>query len=383
MISKSSISSLPSCESSTFSSPSSSSSSTSSLPTLTSIQCKPSGSELIIYSSTYPTALPSKEDSKDKRISQSSNEEARIGLAKRPNKLPCDSTVITCSNGGEECKENGNKNDYESNDESNGANEGGDENDGDEEEDPSEGFSDEAKENSGKQCKVKCDGNSCASGEGKESSKKGINGIMKSATSPVERKKRARVEFSNIVNERRASNITYSNQNDFNQHLNHPRHHYRESRLSVLITSSASTVNMGNLSSGHGRSSRRYHSHADLNSTQGSGLNDDEGRRGSDLMRLFTRRRSRSPTSLSAASCRRLQQPRLSLLGKPIVPRSIKQRDPRYRRTQILIHNLLERPRGKLAVIYHLLHVSIKSRQSLLGNLSFSSSSNLFHFLSR
>lgn len=80
----------------------------------------------------------------------------------------------------------------------------------------------------------------------------------------------------------------------------------------------------------------------------------EEGRRGSDLMSFFTGGRSRSPT-LNPANCKRLQQPRLSLLGRPIICKPIKQRDPRYRRTQVIIHNFLERPRGTLAIFYHLL----------------------------
>lgn len=50
----------------------------------------------------------------------------------------------------------------------------------------------------------------------------------------------------------------------------------------------------------------------------------------------------------------RLQNPRLSLLGKPLNYRPTRQRDPRYRVTQIRVSNLLERPRGWIAVIYHL-----------------------------
>ncbi|XP_053201857.1 uncharacterized protein LOC128386803 isoform X3 [Panonychus citri] len=183
------------------------------------------------------------------------------------------------------------------------------------------------------------------SGGGGGEGRKGIYGIMKSASSPVDRKKKARVEFSNIVDERRAST-------SFGPITNN---HHRESRLSVLISSSTSSSSSSSSYNQNPRSRyQQHHHHFGLTSPTSHG-NSDEGRRGSDLMKLFTRRRSRSPTSLSAASCRRLQQPRLSLLGKPIVPRSIKQRDPRYRRTQILIHNFLERPRGKKAVVYHLL----------------------------
>lgn len=79
-------------------------------------------------------------------------------------------------------------------------------------------------------------------------------------------------------------------------------------------------------------------------------------RRGSDFKRFFTRPRSRSRSrspSRAALDCQRLRQPRLSLLGKPINYRPLKQRDPRYRRFQNRLNNFLERPRGVIAVSYH------------------------------
>ncbi|RWS30136.1 hypothetical protein B4U80_03502 [Leptotrombidium deliense] len=78
-------------------------------------------------------------------------------------------------------------------------------------------------------------------------------------------------------------------------------------------------------------------------------------RRGSDLKRFFTRprSRSRSPTLISLAHSQRMQQPRLSLLGKPICYKHFRQRDPRYRKLQILAHNFLDRPRGAVQVFYH------------------------------
>lgn len=56
------------------------------------------------------------------------------------------------------------------------------------------------------------------------------------------------------------------------------------------------------------------------------------------------------PGVLSGSS---LQQPRLSLLGKPINYKA-RHRDHRYRRAQAALHNLLERPRGWKALSYHL-----------------------------
>jgi len=73
-----------------------------------------------------------------------------------------------------------------------------------------------------------------------------------------------------------------------------------------------------------------------------------------ELKSIFSKSfHSRSP-QLNDASCKRLNQPRLSLLGRPIVCRPIKPRDPRYRRLQTRTHNLLERPRGTIALLYHL-----------------------------
>lgn len=51
----------------------------------------------------------------------------------------------------------------------------------------------------------------------------------------------------------------------------------------------------------------------------------------------------------------RLDMPRLSLLGKPINYRPPRHRDPRYRKAQLHLHNILDRPRGVIAVIYHVL----------------------------
>ena len=82
-------------------------------------------------------------------------------------------------------------------------------------------------------------------------------------------------------------------------------------------------------------------------------LNETTGqRRESDIMRFL---RSRSPSLTSFSSCRRSQHQRLSLLGRPINYRPIKQRDPRYRTIQTALHNFLERPRGFPALSYHLL----------------------------
>ncbi|GFY52187.1 uncharacterized protein TNIN_253061 [Trichonephila inaurata madagascariensis] len=49
----------------------------------------------------------------------------------------------------------------------------------------------------------------------------------------------------------------------------------------------------------------------------------------------------------------RLDMPRLSLLGKPINYRPPRHRDPRYRKAQMMVHNVLDRPRGPIAIIYH------------------------------
>jgi hypothetical protein len=45
---------------------------------------------------------------------------------------------------------------------------------------------------------------------------------------------------------------------------------------------------------------------------------------------------------------------RTSLLGRPLKA-GYRQRDPRYRKTQNLVYNFLERPRGWKAVSYHIL----------------------------
>ncbi|KAK7078001.1 hypothetical protein SK128_012397 [Halocaridina rubra] len=47
----------------------------------------------------------------------------------------------------------------------------------------------------------------------------------------------------------------------------------------------------------------------------------------------------------------RLNQPRMSLLGKPLNYKTSR-RDVRYRRTQAKVYNFLERPRGMRAVVY-------------------------------
>ena len=93
------------------------------------------------------------------------------------------------------------------------------------------------------------------------------------------------------------------------------------------------------------RDSRKLSGHLSDTNNGPSDDNDDSSiRRGSDLMSLFARPRS----------CNRLVQPRLSLHGRPIYVRHIHQRDPRYRRFQIQVHNILERPRGFLPMFYHL-----------------------------
>ena len=81
-------------------------------------------------------------------------------------------------------------------------------------------------------------------------------------------------------------------------------------------------------------------------------FDENSERRESDILRFF---RSRSPSLSSFSSCKRSQHQRLSLLGRPINYRPIKQRDPRYRHIQTNMHNFLERPRGFRALFYHLL----------------------------
>ena len=76
-------------------------------------------------------------------------------------------------------------------------------------------------------------------------------------------------------------------------------------------------------------------------------------RRESDLTRFFRSSRSSSPSVSSFSACKRSQQPRLSLLGKPMIYRSIRPRDPRYRIYQNRLYNFLERPRG-FTLLYHL-----------------------------
>ena len=51
---------------------------------------------------------------------------------------------------------------------------------------------------------------------------------------------------------------------------------------------------------------------------------------------------------------RRLQAPRLSLLGRPITYRSFRTRNVIYRIYQVRFYNFLERPNGCLAFFYHL-----------------------------
>lgn len=51
---------------------------------------------------------------------------------------------------------------------------------------------------------------------------------------------------------------------------------------------------------------------------------------------------------------KRLQAPRLSLLGRPIMYRSTRSRNVIYRVHQLRLHNFLERPDSKLSVSYHL-----------------------------
>jgi hypothetical protein len=91
----------------------------------------------------------------------------------------------------------------------------------------------------------------------------------------------------------------------------------------------------------------------------GKQSNDDYNhhqRRESDIIRFFrSRSRSRSPSLTSFATCKRSQQQRMSLLGRPINYKPFKQRDPRYRIIQSHLHNFLERPRGFRAISYHLL----------------------------
>lgn len=57
-------------------------------------------------------------------------------------------------------------------------------------------------------------------------------------------------------------------------------------------------------------------------------------------------------SSLTRSKRGRLQQPRMSLLGKPINYNS--RRDARYRRWQSRVYNFLERPRGAASIFYHI-----------------------------
>lgn len=57
---------------------------------------------------------------------------------------------------------------------------------------------------------------------------------------------------------------------------------------------------------------------------------------------------------LSSKHGGRLQEPRMSLLGKPLNYRA-NRRDARYRRLQSRVYNFLERPRGYKAILYHML----------------------------
>lgn len=76
-------------------------------------------------------------------------------------------------------------------------------------------------------------------------------------------------------------------------------------------------------------------------------------RRSSDMLRLLFRAKSPS-LDTQAANCKRLQAPRLSLLGKPIMYKAPRVRPPAYRFLQMRAYNFLERPRGSLALFYHL-----------------------------
>ncbi|EEB15919.1 conserved hypothetical protein, partial [Pediculus humanus corporis] len=65
---------------------------------------------------------------------------------------------------------------------------------------------------------------------------------------------------------------------------------------------------------------------------------------------MFTKEKSSERKSEKTKS--RLQQPRMSLLGKPLNYRA-NRRDARYRRLQTRVYNFLERPRGVQAILYH------------------------------
>lgn len=84
-------------------------------------------------------------------------------------------------------------------------------------------------------------------------------------------------------------------------------------------------------------------------------LQSDSRRRSSDLKRFFMKTTLRESVCESNGSHARLQQPRLSLLGKPLNYKPAKKHDPRYRWMQIRLNNFLERPRGFLAILYHLI----------------------------
>ena len=58
--------------------------------------------------------------------------------------------------------------------------------------------------------------------------------------------------------------------------------------------------------------------------------------------------------SLTRTKRGRLQQPRMSLLGKPLNYRANTRRDARYRRLQSRVYNFLERPRGLPSIFYHI-----------------------------
>ncbi|XP_052125461.1 potassium voltage-gated channel subfamily KQT member 5-like isoform X14 [Frankliniella occidentalis] len=58
--------------------------------------------------------------------------------------------------------------------------------------------------------------------------------------------------------------------------------------------------------------------------------------------------------SLTRRGRGRLQQPRMSLLGKPLNYRASTRRDARYRRLQSRVYNFLERPRGLPSIFYHI-----------------------------
>jgi len=167
-----------------------------------------------------------------------------------------------------------------------------------------------------------------------------LSGCVRNSSKPKNKRKVKQVEFAELC--------------ETSDHNN--AHNNRRTRDTADVNYDSSSTTGAIIGGARSRTS----SSASTCTAGGGSATDQEDSvvsRGSDFRRFFMRprSRSRSPSRAQLARCQRLQQPRLSLLGKPINYKPLKQRDPRYRRTQIRLNNFLERPRGFIAIFYHIL----------------------------